>query len=217
MEKVIAQSHEARDIICHQFGEGGQPLLLIGGVHGDEPEGFLFVERFMQEKLWPADKGALYVLPRMNPDGCVANQRQNSKGVDLNRNMATKDWNPEAAKPRYFPGKSPNSEPETKALISLVEQINPALIISVHSWEPMINYNGDCLEVAKLMATYNNYRISDDIGYPTPGSLGTWAGWEREIPTITLEIERGLSAEKAWELHKEPVLQALLAKSSPKS
>ena len=53
----------------------------------------------------------------------------------------------------------------------------------------------------------NQYKITDDIGYPTPGSLGTWAGWERKIPTITLEIERDSTQDKIWSLHA-PALEA---------
>ena len=29
-----------------------------------------------------------------------------------------------------------------------------------------------------------NYPVEPSIGYPTPGSFGTWAGIEKQIPTI---------------------------------
>ena len=31
--------------------------------------------------------------------------------------------------------------------------------------------------------------MESSIGYPTPGSFGTWAGVEKKIPTITLELD----------------------------
>ena len=31
--------------------------------------------------------------------------------------------------------------------------------------------------------------MEDNIGYPTPGSFGTYAGVERHIPAITLEMD----------------------------
>lgn len=209
---LIGHSKMGTPIEALKLTEGSKNALLIGGVHGDEPEGFLLVERFIREADWSQFESeiGLWVIPRLNPDGCKNNERTNSSGVDLNRNMPTKDWSPAAKAPRYFPGPQPNSELETQALIEFIHQIQPAGIVSAHSWEPVINYNGPAKKWAEHMALFNNYRISDDIGYPTPGSLGTWAGWERNIPTITLEIERGATPEKAWETHSEALVQAFL-------
>ena len=209
--EILGYSTGKRPIEAVRLTNGPVNLLLIGGVHGDEPEGFGLVERYAADGEWRALEGraALWVLPRLNPDGCGIEERTNGNGVDLNRNMPTKDWSPVAAKPRYNPGPSAGSEIETQLLMQLIERLAPKLIISAHSWNPMINFNGPCRRVAERMASVNQYVVSDDIGYPTPGSLGTWAGWERKIPTITLEVERGLEAQKAWEIHG-PALQAAL-------
>ena len=40
------------------------------------------------------------------------------------------------------------------------------------------------------------YPIEESIGYPTPGSFGTWAGIEREILTITLELDESIPVEE---------------------
>ena len=37
------------------------------------------------------------------------------------------------------------------------------------------------------------------MGYPTPGSFGTWAGIEKEIPTITLELDEEVGVESLRE------------------
>jgi protein MpaA len=210
--RILGSSKEGRPVEALRLTQGPAKLLLIGGVHGDEPEGFLFVERFVREGGWRELEGAasLWVIPRLNPDGCAKGERTNANGVDLNRNMPTKDWTQEARAPRYFPGPAAGSEGETKILISFIEEVAPRAIISAHSWEPMINYNGPCRKLAEAIHTFNKYRVSDDIGYPTPGSLGTWAGWERKIPTITLEIQRDLDAETAWTTHREAVLAGLV-------
>lgn len=211
--KTLALSAKSNKIELYQLTQGPRPLLLLGGVHGDEPEGFFLVEKFMNTpELWSGLNGlaSLYVVPRVNPDGCLVHERTNSNGVDLNRNMPTKDWNPKAAKPRYNPGPAPASEIESKMLMALIENLKPELIISAHSWEPMINYNGPCKLVAELMSKHSGLRISDDIGYPTPGSLGTWSGWEKNIPTITLEIEKDSSEEAIWKTHG-PALKETLA------
>ncbi|MBY0385631.1 DUF2817 domain-containing protein, partial [bacterium] len=53
------------------------------------------------------------------------------------------------------------------------------------------------------------YKIEETIGYPTPGSLGTYAGIERNIPTLTYEIERGLSANTIISIHVPAILEGL--------
>jgi murein peptide amidase A len=204
-------SHGGLTISAFQLTEGGVNLLLIGGVHGDEPEGFYLVERFMREGAWQELQGqaSLWVIPRLNPDGCAKNERTNGRGVDLNRNMPTKDWTSEARAPRYNPGSSAGSENESIALMKLIDHLQPRAIISAHSWDPVVNYNGPAKKLAEVIATYNKYKIADDIGYPTPGSLGTWSGWERKIPTITLEIERGSPEETIWKTHNEALIAGL--------
>ena len=52
--------------------------------------------------------------------------------------------------------------------------------------------------VANRMKRHNRYPVTRSIGYPTPGSLGTWAGVERGIPTITLELPARHSTKRCW-------------------
>lgn len=212
VERTLGCTSTGRPIECLQVTEGPVNLLLIGGVHGDEPEGYYLVERYLDEQFYENlhGKASLYIIPRLNPDGCASAERTNSRGVDLNRNMPTKDWNQEARAPRYYPGKDAGSEAETQILIKFIEEIEPHAIITAHSWNPMINYNGPCKKLAEHMAKFNGYIIADDIGYPTPGSLGTWAGWERKIPTITLEIQKDSTEEEVWKTHGAALKEALL-------
>jgi len=55
------------------------------------------------------------------------------------------------------------------------------------------------------MGERNGYPVSASIGYPTPGSLGTYAGVERKIPIITLELPR-VDAEGGWEQNRSALL-----------
>jgi len=210
--ETFGPTEGGRKIELFQLTHGPRNLLLMGGVHGDEPEGYFLVEEFVRSGLWKELEGAasLWVIPRLNPDGCAENTRVNKRGVDLNRNMPTKDWDPVARKERYQPGPLAGSEFETQSLVKIIERLSPHAIVTMHTWEPMINYNGPARKLAEAMAAESGYIITDDIGYPTPGSFGTWAGWERKIPTITLEIERDSGPEKTWRVHKDSLLAGLL-------
>ncbi|MGE4233401.1 MAG: DUF2817 domain-containing protein [Bacteriovoracia bacterium] len=187
-------------------------LLILGGVHGDELEGVWLVSEFLKECMgsFEYQKFSVLIWPEVNPDGVSVPKRWNANNVDLNRNLPTKDWNPNTLDPRYPPGPNPNSEPESQALVKLIEHQKPFAILSAHSFSQFqVNYNGPSQEWAQELAKVCGYPVTSDIGYPTPGSLGTFAGKERSIPTITLEIERGMKKEDVLKLHLPVLYQTL--------
>jgi protein MpaA len=164
-------------------------LYLMAGVHGDEVEGvYVLKELFNWLKLEHNLKDLpMIVIPIVNVDGYRTQTRVNAHSVDLNRNLPTKDWSPEASQPKYNPGPQPLSEPENQFLVKLFDKYKPGFIISFHTWKPILNYNGDCLDVAEFLNRYNNYEMAGDIGYPTPGSLGTFAVEKYHSPVLTFE------------------------------
>ncbi len=197
-------------IMAYRFGSEGPPVLVLGGVHGDEIEGIVaahgLLEKFTASFPW---RLRLTLVPIFNLDGALARERRNARGVDLNRNLPTKDWTADVAEPRYSPGDAPNSEPENLALTAHIESERPSFILSLHSWKPTLNINGDCRAIAESIARRTGYAITGSIGYPTPGCLGTYAGLERGLPTLTYEIERGLAHEPILDVHVPAILEGL--------
>ncbi len=207
---IFAKSAAGIPIPAYRFGHTGPEILILAAVHGDESEGVVaangLMEKFIQSFPYRLQ---ITLVPAFNIDGVLAKSRTNFHGVDLNRNMATKDWSPVIKTPRYHPGPFANSEPETTALAKFIEMTKPKFILSLHSWFPVINVNGDCLEIAQTLHNFTGYKIDTDIGYPTPGCLGTYAGLERSSPVITYEIERGLDAASILKTHVPAILEAL--------
>lgn len=166
------------------------PILWIGGVHGDEPEGIALSNITLE---WLKNnshqvKKHWVLIPCINPEGAKNDQRTNSRGVDLNRNFPSRNWSSEHKESRYYPGPSPMSEPEVKALVELIQQVKPVLIIHCHSWHPSIVISGPIDHpAAKALAKSSGYKIQPDIGYPTPGSLGDWGWMDQKIPVICIE------------------------------
>lgn len=148
------------------------------------------------------------IIPEVNPEGVLLKTRGNSNKVDLNRNLPTKDWSPVAATERYYPGPSALSEAENKILVQTIENFKPTVIFSLHSWKPMLNVNG-VLPEADVISKITGYIIDPDIGYPTPGSLGTYTGLERNIPTLTYEIERDISFKPIIDIHVPAIIEGL--------
>jgi protein MpaA len=123
--------------------------------------------------------------------------------------MPTGDWTSEVATPRYNPGPTAGSEAETQALVKFLENEKPHFILSLHSWKPLLNINGDCRGEAEELSRHTGYIIEETIGYPTPGCLGTYAGLEREMPTLTYEVERGLDRASVLRIHVPAILESL--------
>jgi protein MpaA len=194
-----------------RFAAGLNPrVLILGGVHGDEIEGVWATYGLLKalSENFPY-RLELTLVPTFNLDGVLNRDRRNARGVDLNRNMPTRDWSPMIASERYHPGTTAGSEVETQHLVSYLEKTPPHFILSLHSWKPLLNTNGDCLAEAQMLAEHTGYPIEESIGYPTPGCLGTYSGLERSIPTLTYEIERGLKQNLVLERHVPAILQAL--------
>lgn len=193
-----------------------RPLLIIGGVHGDEPEGVWLAENLLlwlqtqqiRNSLHQLQPG--YLITCLNPDGYGKNERTNGKGVDLNRNFPTPDWSSECKAPRYFPGPKAGSEPEVASVVQLIDQIQPKIIIHFHSWEPCIVYTGAAgKNTAELFSVASGYESKEDIGYPTPGSLGQYGWHAKKIPVVCIEEKEGTIREHIWPRWRH-VLQSIL-------
>jgi protein MpaA len=203
------------------FGDPkGTPVLVMGAIHGDEPtsaditSGLIGLLR-TQRELFTGKYVA--VIAVANPDGLAANSRLNTNGVDLNRNFPANNYRTTAptrssTRPRF--GASAASEPETRAILRALDQIQPRLLISVHSitrGRQCNNYDGPAQTVAELMTVKNGYPAAPNIGYSTPGSLGSYAGIDKQIPMITLELPRDLPGEQAWAQNRAAVIAAIQA------
>jgi len=64
-------------------------------------------------------------------------------------------------------------------------------------------------EDAAEMARATGYPLKESIGYETPGSLGSYAGRDLGIPSITIEIERDATEPDLWP-SLAPALEAFL-------
>lgn len=181
-----------------------RPVLFIGGVHGDEPEGVALAESTLQWLSNPA-RGARDILvpwiliPCLNPDGFALNQRVNGNGVDLNRNYPSSNWSSEFKDPRYFPGPQAGSEPEVAALVDLIRQTQPRLIVHCHSWKPCIVLTGPPAQRdAEYLSACSGYEIVETIGYPTPGSLSYFGWHDLQIPVICIEEAERETKATSW-------------------
>jgi len=171
-------------------------LLVIAGIHGEEPETTFLLSRALRAFDDNFDSVAFILCA--NPDGMALGMRGNPSGVDLNRNFNTQNFLADKVASRsileaprdtmLLSGVAAESEPETKALVALIEKLKPKSILSMHAPMGCIDAPQKTRLVEDLMGVFNLPWLPD-IGYKTPGSLGTWCG-EHGIECVTLELPR---------------------------
>src|SRR5438874_4065398 len=114
-------------------------IVVLASIHGDEAETTVVVSEAL--RCLPRGDLQAAVILCANPDGMLRGTRGNSRGVDLNRNFPTSNWSPDpvhyksrandARDIALSPGSEPASEPETRALLSLVERLKPRAVVSL--------------------------------------------------------------------------------------
>lgn len=199
-------SNEKRPLIHFDkkgLSTSGKRILTISLIHGDEQPSGTVTSRWMSRLTDINSRNSWRVIPIANPDGWRINSRMNGRGVDINRNFPTQDWNTLALKwweekknkdPRRFPGFEAASENETLCLLKHIEDFKPDFIISVHTPLGVLDFDGPQLAGPKSSPlpwrSLGNY----------PGSLGRYMWKDRNIPVLTIELRGSNGVLKLEEL-----------------
>lgn len=178
INKIHSKNNNEIVLIEQSKEECNKTILIIGVVHGDEPQGKFLIENYLKNCDFLLQNRLLFI-PCLNPDGLALGTRENANKIDLNRNFS-----------------SINPEAETRFIIEILEKFSPDVILTLHAPYKVVNYDGPAEEIAEEISQIIGYPASNDIGYPTPGSLGTYAGIERNIPIITLELDEEIDVKE---------------------
>jgi predicted deacylase len=227
---VVATSVEGRPIRRIDMGApDGPAVLLTGLVHGVELVGALalydFVAQVAEGSFADLLRHAhLVVLPVVNPDALHANsarlssgrrafQRCNARGVDLNRNFPRQapglPLNPlGGSRWRFSPhyvGPHVLSEPESRALRDVAEQVRPRAALGFHSFGELLLYPwAYTTQPNPRRASYERagrafrgemrdreYRVMQATDwYRTVGDLDDWLDAEFGTLAFTIEVSR---------------------------
>ena len=205
---VAGYSVQNRPILVQTLGVGGETVLLMATIHGNEPAGTPLLRKlsdYLQQ--WPSLlNGRRVVLINVaNPDGWFANTRGNANGVDLNRNFTTTN-----RINSNLNGNHGLSEPEAVVLKNIILRYRPQRIISIHQPLECIDYDGPGENLAQKMARQCPLPVKK-LG-ARPGSLGSYAGVTLRIPIITFEMKKSdtrLSDSQLWSIYGRALLAGI--------
>lgn len=198
--KVISPDQNALTFREVLPSEGKAPkgrILFIAGIHGDEYAAISLSYLWLQT-LTQKQQGNTYhwlFLPLANPDGLFHKPatRTNAKGVDLNRNFPSPDWDKQAiqswkthyrSSKRRYPGPKANSEIETQWMVEMIKRFHPDAIISLHAPYGLLDYDGPEHAQPNKIGQLKHRPLGT-----YPGSLGRYAGEYLNIPVLTLELK----------------------------
>lgn len=191
---IAGYSNWKNKILLKEYGNRGKNILIIGGIHGDEPASVtsaIYLAKYL-EKNSASIKNRVIIVPCLNPDGLRAGRRTNGHRIDLNRNFPSSTWEFDYTKHYNNPGPLPASEPETVVAIEIMDKYQPVMIIQLH--QPFAALYPDSKapnDLIEKMSDISGFSISFDIGYKTPGSLGSFkSDQEYSIIGITYELGR---------------------------
>jgi protein MpaA len=204
--RVIGISIQGRPLEAIRMGDPkGVTVVVIGVIHGNEEAGLLITDELVNMQV---PKGVnLWVIPSMNPDGTVLNRRGNANRVDLNRNFPY-GW-ARIGQPGYWQYSGPNraSEPETKAIVSFLREIKPALGLWYHQdlniISPGVGFEG---EIRARYGAITGLPIKRITGGTYTGVAATWQkrGLKNSMAFV-VELGKTLNTDEA-KVHASAVL-----------
>lgn len=155
--------------------------------------------------------------------GYYGSWNANARGVDLNHNFDAgfsilrqmeEEEGISGPAPRRYSGPTPESEPETKALVKFCKSHPIQKALAFHSQGEEIYYRyGDRQPqksefIAGVLASSSGYRLADPEGLASHGGFKDWFIKEFVLPAFTIEIGRGQNPLPIEEL--EPIYARLL-------
>jgi protein MpaA len=211
----LGRSVQGRPINVVRIGDPAAPrkVLVVGCIHGDEPEGRKVVD--LLRTATPPPGVELLLVRDLNPDGLQRHTRQNAHGVDLNRNSAQGRRFLGGPGTRFYAGLRAFSEPETRAIRTLILRVRPAVTVWYHQPFGLVDRpetGGDA--ISRAYARVSGLRFSPLT--PRPGSMSRWENVRvRPGSSLVVELPGGVLLAAPARRHAAAVLALASGASVP--
>ena len=213
------RSTERRSIETWMFGTGPRKVMILSSLHGDQVQSAALVQALAAHLArHPEQLQGLTVLivKSPNPDGESARSAYNSRGVDLNRNFPTANWQ---SLPNQRAGSKANSEAETRVLVRVLLDFQPQLVVHVKDSRQgaFVNVDGPARPLANQIAQTTQAQLLENLGAATSGSIEAYATTKLDAASLTLLLPDLGMASAAWERYHPGLMLCLHPGSTQKS
>ncbi len=193
--EFLGDSVRGRAIRVFEVGDPDETrkVLVVGCIHGDEPQGIRIALALTGTRPASAD---MWIVPTLNPDGNSAHTRQNADGVDLNRNFPWR-WRRLGSRGyRYYSGPHALSEPESRLAAHLILRVRPTLSIWFHQPYGLVDESGGDVTIERRFARLVGLPLVRLARYP-----GSVTSWENHVlpgsTAFVVELQAGVLSESA--------------------
>ena len=210
----IGASVRGKQLQATTVGSGPRRIYIIGGIHGDEPEGPIVAEGLPDLLLSSPDfiHSTVRILKDLNPDGSTARTRVNTRKVDLERNWPSKDFQRDARVGGG--GDRACSELETAAVHADLVAFKPDIVIVFQSANlpPSVSFQGpgrmlayDFVVAARKADP--KWHFTPELRNRAPGSIESLVGADMGKTVLRVEFQRSRPAD----LNSAATLAGILA------
>lgn len=190
VQELMAGTPYATKAYIYEASVSGPAVMVVGGIHGNEPAGSLAAQKFCTLDLV---KGTLLVIPQANITALAAEVRTLPETGDLNRS---------------YPGQKPGTPAQeiTWEIAQLMQQYKVAMVLDLHEGyafnakepksvgETILPGKDDTSALLALEAMeYVNKQITEPhkkfsvLANPIAGSTAYYANTVLKVPAFTIE------------------------------
>jgi protein MpaA len=199
------RSTERRPIESTILGKGPRRIAIMASLHGDELQSVALVEELARCLKANPDylrQTTVLLIKTPNPDGSFSQSPYNPRGVDLNHNFPSANW---ASLENKRAGAKSGSEAETKAIVRLLTDFKPVLVVHVKDSRTtgFVNFEGPAQARAEQTASLISCQVMQGRGERTTGSVENYALTRLSCPSLTLLLPREVNDEAAWAANRD--------------
>lgn len=195
--RAIGRSVQGSEITATSYGDptASRVVVVIGAIHGSETAGFGVVDRLARLEVPVGVR--LWIVRDVNPDGTARRQRQNARGVDLNRNTSHR-WQ-RGQRGTYYPGRRAVSEPETRAYTKFLADVRPDLVLIFHQHlNGVDSYGAKDRGLLRLLSSSFGLSVkSFDCSGVCRGTLTGWFNSQFPGSAVTIELPASVTRRQA--------------------
>lgn len=172
---LLPGTNQATQVVTLRSSNRGPVVLVVGGIHGDQPAGVRAAETVAQYD--HLQRGTLIVVPALNKEAVELGRRTARDGVDLNRTFPTR-W-----------GRQP-TDARSRALWNLIRSEGVDYVLDLHEGK---DYQATSSSIGQLII-HQNYRSSQRLASAMVAALNQSAQgqrvWRRGGPPVISGLTR---------------------------